>query len=153
MRQVGPGDGWEKVGLGRRLMAMLYDTVALFGVLYCAALLPVVAGGGQPPRPGNPWFFCYLLMVGFVYFGFCWTRGRTLGMQAWRLEIRRLDGTFPIWSDALLRFAAAAISLSLGGLGYWVSLLHPQGSTWPDRVSKTQLWRAPAMPASASGRR
>lgn len=132
------------VGLRRRLGALVYDAIAAFAVLYFAAFVPVLASG-DALSPGNPLFTLYLLLILFGYFGLSWTRGRTIGMQAWKIEIVSVDGGRPGWAAAARRFAAAALSLALGGLGYFVALGSRERLTWPDRFSRTRLVRQAAL--------
>jgi uncharacterized RDD family membrane protein YckC len=63
-------------------------------------------------------------------------------MQAWKLEIRTLDGQRPDLRRCALRFAGAALSGALGGLGYAAALFDPQRRTWHDRCSGTRLVRS-----------
>ena len=81
-----------------------------------------------------------MLVVIFAYFGICWRRGRTLGMQAWRLEIVAGNGERrPRWSEISARFAGALLSLMLGGAGYFAALFDAQHRTCHDRWSQTRL--------------
>ncbi len=126
----------------RRLIALIYDAIAAFTVTYFAAFIPVLAGG-TPINAGNPLFTLYLLAVVFCYFGACWTRGRTLGMQAWKLEIvADSEARSPNWRESVLRFASALVSFLCFGLGYLAALWDPQGRTWHDRWSRTLIVRA-----------
>lgn len=125
--------------LRRRLMAVVYDAIAAFTVAYFAAFIPVVVGGSVI-IPGNPLFSCYILAVVFGYFGVCWRRGRTLGMQAWKLEIVSTRADRPLtWREALVRFGGASISMLLCGAGYLAAVLDPQGRTWHDRWSHSRI--------------
>jgi uncharacterized RDD family membrane protein YckC len=127
------------VGFPRRLLALLYDAIAVLTLLYFAAFIPVLASGGAL-APGNPLFLLYLALVAYGYFGACWTRGRTLGMQAWKLRIVATDtGLPPTWRRALLRFVAAMGAAAPCGLGYLAALWDPAGRAWHDRWSRTQL--------------
>jgi len=127
------------VSFRRRLAALVYDVIAVTAVVYFAAFIPVLAAGGNALAPGNPLFALYLLLVIFAYFAISWRRGRTLGMQAWKIEIIDKDGARPNARAVVLRFLAAGIALALGGLGYLVALLDRQRRTWPDRWSGTRL--------------
>ena len=117
---------------------MIYDTIAVCTVVYFAAFVPVLAAG-TALLPGNPLFRLYVLLVVVAYFGVCWRRGRTLGMQAWKLEIVDLAGRRPGWGAILRRLLAAVVSLGLGGCGYWLAWLDAERRTWPDRWSGTRL--------------
>ena len=123
----------------RRMMAMLYDTIAVFTLVYFSMFIPVVAAGGII-APGNPLLSVYILAVIYAYFGVCWTRGRTLGMQAWRLVILARDGERrPDWREVSVRFVGATLSLALCGAGYLAALFDAENCTWHDRWSRTRL--------------
>lgn len=126
--------------LWKRMMALLYDSLAVLTVVYFAAFIPVVASGGEAIPPGNELFTAYLVLVLFGYFGICWTRGRTLGMLAWKmLIVTDPGGRRPGWGTALLRFAAAAVSLGLCGLGYLAAYADRDRRTLHDRLSRTRI--------------
>lgn len=137
------------VSLARRLIALVYDVVAAFTLVYFASFIPVIASGGEALAPGNVLFALYLLAVWFGYFGVCWTRGRTLGMQAWKLELvsTRAGARRVTWPQAVARFAAATLALAPAGLGYLAACFDPDRRTWHDRLSHTRIV---ARPLSAS---
>lgn len=121
------------------MMAVLYDTIAVFTVVYFLSFIPVVAAG-RIIEPGNPFMSAYAMAVIYGYFALCWTRGRTLGMQAWKLVILADDGARrPNLREATLRFAGAAASFALLGAGYLAALLDRDRRTWHDRWSHTHL--------------
>ena len=128
----------DSVSFRRRLGALLYDAIAATTVLYFAAFIPVLSAGTVLTN-GNPVFSLYLLGVLFCYFWVSWTRGRTLGMQAWKIEIQTLTGELPGWRHCLSRFVFAALSAGLFGLGYVAALLDVERRTWHDRASGTRL--------------
>lgn len=131
----------HRVTLRRRFFALVYDTVAAVAVLYFAAFVPVLAAGGVL-QAGNPLFTMYLLVVLFAYFWAGWRRGRTLGMQAWKFEIRTRDGGRPDARTCVVRMLGAGVSLGLLGAGYFAALLDPERRSWHDRWSGTQLVRS-----------
>ena len=129
------------VAFPRRMIALVYDAIAVFTVTYFAGFIPVVAGGA-PISAGNPLFTLYVLAIVFGYFGACWTRGRTLGMQVWKLEIVSVRAARPpTWPESLWRFGGALVSFLCFGLGYLAALWDPQGRTWHDRWSRTRIVR------------
>jgi uncharacterized RDD family membrane protein YckC len=129
--------------LWRRLGALLYDAIAVLALIYFAAFVPVVANGGRALPAGNELFGLYLLAVWFGYFASCWTRGRTLGMQAWNLELvsTRPGGAGIGLGQACVRFIGAALALAPFGLGYLAACWDREGSAWHDRWSRTRLVR------------
>ncbi|HKK13654.1 MAG TPA: RDD family protein [Gammaproteobacteria bacterium] len=92
-------------GLGRRLAALVYDSLLLLAVLFLASWIALAVNRGEAVAPGNPFFEIYLFVICYLFFGWFWTHGgQTLGMRAWRIRVQRLDG-YPInWTQSLLRF-------------------------------------------------
>lgn len=131
------------VSFRRRLAALVYDAIAVTTVVYFAAFVPVLALGDAVRGGHHPLFRLYLLLVLFLYFGLSWTRGGTLGMQAWKIGIVDAAGGRPGWRAALIGFLAAAVALGALGLGYLVALTDRERRTWPDRWSGTRLVRRP----------
>ncbi len=130
-------------GLLRRLAAMLYDALGLFGVLVVASALVVLpaglAFGYQIPRDSLG-FRLYLLAIILGYFAWPWVKGgQTLGMRVWRLRVIRADGTWLRLRDALLRLAAALLSWAALGLGFLWVWVDREGLAWHDRLSGTRL--------------
>lgn len=128
------------IAFWRRAMIMMYDGIAVVTVIYFASFVPVIAAGGAL-APGNPLLSLYMLIVMFGYFALGWTRGRTLGMQAWKVEIVTSSGERPGLRQALIRFFAAAVSFALCGIGYWAALFDAERCAWPERWSGTRLQR------------
>ena len=117
----------------------------------------------------------WLLLIGYGFFGWSWTRsGRTPGMLAWKLQLRRTDGSAVRWPVALLRYAAALLSwggLVIGAIGLammrhvplslalmccgvlsvgW-SLLDPRRRALHDLVAGTEMVLLPRLRSSAIG--
>lgn len=79
--------------------------------------------------------FC---LVGF--FSFFWLKnGQTLGMQAWRIQLVRSDGSQLALSHCVIRCLAATLSASLLGLGYLWCLVDRNHRYWHDYLSGTEL--------------
>jgi uncharacterized RDD family membrane protein YckC len=98
----------------RRLGAMLYDTLLVIAVLMVATLPFVLVANDAmvPSKVGAMAYLYWTWEIGITaaYFGIFWTRkNRTLGMQAWRLGIQRIDGAPVAWRDALARFGSACL--------------------------------------------
>lgn len=130
-------------GLLRRLAALFYDGVLLFGILLLAAGLVIVPYMSliEAAFPSQAWWFRgWLLAVIWGFFAYFWTHGgQTLGMRAWRLRLVRTDGAAPTLRDALLRLACALVALAPAGLGLWWVLIDSEGLAWHDRWSRTRL--------------
>ncbi len=76
-------------------------------------------------------------MVSFL--GYFWRRGRTLGMQAWRLRLVNLSGGPVTWKQVLIRFGGAVVGALCLGIGYLSMLWHPERRCWHDRWSHTAV--------------
>lgn len=130
-------------GLMRRLAAILYDLMLLFGILVLAAAIPIIPWLEvlETDFPGNAWWFrLYLAAVIGGYFVFFWAyRGQTLGMRAWRMQLRRTDGASVRAGDALRRLLWATVALAPAGAGLLWVLLDREGLAWHDRASGTRL--------------
>lgn len=128
--------------LPRRLIIMLYDALLLMAVLMLASALIVAIRMGEPVPSGALWFEGYLLLVSFLYFGYCWTKsGQTLGLKSWRTRIQQIDGSAITWQQALIRFVTALLSWLALGLGHLWVLFDKEGLSWHDRLSGTRMVR------------
>lgn len=126
------------VGLLRRLGAIVYDSLLLFSVLLAATALAYPIAKGQE---ASFIFRFYLLTVSFLYFAWPWSHGgQTLGMSAWRIQLRSTVTDHSVtWRQLLIRFLMAILSWAACGLGFLWALGNPQQLTWHDSVSKTRL--------------
>ncbi len=127
-------------GLFRRLAALLYDSLLLLAVFFIATAVLLPFTHGEAIQPGNPLMATYLLFLSFFFYGWFWTHGgQTLGMRAWKLQIRNLRDGPLTWLQVLLRYMTAIPSALLGGAGYLWMLLDRRKLTWHDRYSETAI--------------
>lgn len=134
-------------GLGRRLGAIVYDSLLIFALLFLGTLPFVAFFGGESVAPGNLAYQFTLLAIVYVFFVAFWSGyGRTLGMQSWRLRIETPEGRKPGRGAASLRFLAALLSWLPLGLGFWWQLWDPDRLAWHDRLSRTRLIHYPKQP-------
>jgi uncharacterized RDD family membrane protein YckC len=134
-------------GLGRRLLAMLYDSLLVFAVAFFAALaFFAIAGDVQSPLKRHL-FQAFLFLVLGGYFVICWRRGGgTLAMHTWKLRLVRTDGSRPRAAQAWLRYALAWPSIGLG-VGVLWALFDRDRQFLHDRLAHTRIVMAPARPA------
>lgn len=123
---------WPRAGVFVRLIALIYDGLllialtAVLNTILIAIATPASQSHQQALTVLSPAVREGLLLpatiaVIFAFYGYCWTRsGQTLGMQTWRLTLRRGDGHLPTWRDSLRRFAAAAAVPAISGLVSWL---------------------------------
>ncbi|MGQ0620636.1 MAG: RDD family protein [Panacagrimonas sp.] len=105
--------------LWRRLLAGVYDGLLLLGLWLAAAVLEFLIRDRLLGLPlVELWMKSYFFLIGFAFFGWFWTHGgQTLGMRAWRLSVRRLDGSALRWPVAALRFGVMLLT--------WAAALMP----------------------------
>ena len=124
----------------RRFGAILYDSLLVLALMILGTLPFVAVRGGQPVDPGNLPYQLTLLAIADLFFVGVWCGyGRTLGMQAWRVQMELADGAKPGVAAASKRFFAAIISWLPAGLGFWWSVWDSEGLAWHDRLSGTRL--------------
>lgn len=131
----------EPAGLLRRIGAMVYDGMLILA-LWMFTLFPMVAISND---------FVYgaavrsvLFLETFAFFAYFWvTRGQTLGMLAWRLEVRSDDGGPFTLTQATLRFFGAMASFACLGLGYLWILVDRRRRSWSDLFSSSTILRTP----------
>ncbi|AKH21770.1 RDD family protein [Sedimenticola thiotaurini] len=133
-------------GLARRLAAMLYDTLLVFGLLLLASMVVTVPVGilageqASQALAGNLLFQLWLALVPPAFFLLFWLKGgQTLGMRSWRLRVVREDGAALTGSDALKRLLYALLSWLPLGLGFLWIVVDRDRLAWHDRLSHTRL--------------
>ncbi|MGP4844226.1 RDD family protein [Marinobacter sp. 1Y8] len=156
-RQFHPADELlAPAGLGRRLLAMLYDGLICIAVLIVCTwgytmLAAWVIGFDEYKAMAesgalnsDPLLTSILFVLLFVFFGYFWTRtGQTLGMQVWRIRIENANGTSIRWPQALFRFLSGWVSWLTAGLGYIWMLWDSDKKTWTDRFSESRVVQVP----------
>ncbi|NND54092.1 MAG: RDD family protein [Gammaproteobacteria bacterium] len=128
-------------GLGKRLLAALYDWLLVLAVMMVVSI-PVVALRGDAIATGNALYQAALMLIAGVFFCGFWVRGgQTLGMRAWRLRLISDHGAAGEVSvpAAARRYLSAWLSVMLLGLGFVWSLFDPQRRAWHDRWSGTRI--------------
>jgi uncharacterized RDD family membrane protein YckC len=128
-------------GLVRRLLAIAYDALIVVALLMLAtaAIMPFMST--QPVASHDPWFTAWLLCVWFFYLGWCWRKGMTLGMRAWKLRLVTDNGLPLSWAACLLRFLLSLVGGMLLGAGYLWSLFQPERRCWHDLATGTRVVR------------
>lgn len=129
-------------GLARRLAALIYDLLVLFGMLLLATTLVIIPAStlsGTEVRLDG-WllilFRIYLVAIGYGFVGYFWVHGgQTLGMRAWRLRLVQ-DNGHPLSRGATWRrlFWSTLIPAPVGLL---LIPFDPQGLAPHDRLSRT----------------
>lgn len=129
----------QPCGLLRRLLIMVYDAAVVVALLMAATVGAMLAGFGGRTAMVDPAFTLYLALVWYLYLAWCWRRGMTLGMRAWRVRIENLQSRRPGWGACSIRFAVSLVSAAVLGAGFFWSLADGQKRSWHDIASKTRL--------------
>ena len=133
--------------LSRRLLAAVYDLLLLLGVFGVLTAVLAIGSGFAGAAPAPRVLLAIYWLVAFLFFAWFWTHGgQTLGMRAWRLKVRRVDGSRLHWPAACWRYAAAWLSWAPLGLGVAWCLIDPRRRAWHDALSDTEVVLLPKEP-------
>jgi len=131
-------------GLFRRLLVMLYDGLVIIALLMLATAIAMLLGMENRTAGKDPLYTAGLLVVWFLYQGWCWRKGGlTVGMRAWKVRIENTDGECPDWSQCAVRFLVSWLSAAVAGIGFAWSLFRADRKTWHDLASNTRLLQVP----------
>lgn len=134
------GTGMVAAKLWKRLLAMVYDTLIVAGLLMIAGFAVLPFTGGRAVPAGAWWFQTWLLAVTWAYFALSWWRGgHTLGARAWKLQVRDEAGRLPDLGRASLRALLALIGIGFFGIGLLWALIDNEKRSAYDRLSGTWL--------------
>lgn len=120
----------------RRLAALLYESVLLFGIVFVAGLVFGIATQQRNGLVHHNLLAAWVALVVGAYFVWSWTHGgQTLPMKTWRLRVEAADGAPLSAGRALARYA-------LGWLWFLPPLaLHPLiGFSVPSTLVLTAIW-------------
>jgi uncharacterized RDD family membrane protein YckC len=168
-----PASAWPDAGLWRRLAAMLYEGVILFGVVMVTGLIYSPLAGQRHALQGRPTLQFVLFLVLAAYFiGFWSYGGQTIASKTWHvrvltaaggpLTLQRACARFMLswlwflpgllvawamgWHDGRLIYGA----LALGMTGYaLLSLVLPRRQFLHDQLCGTRLAQTPAQAAGS----
>ncbi len=131
-------------GFGRRLAALLYDSLLLAALLaiYTAAWV-FARRGALTEQSAGAWWYAYrageLVLIGAYYVLNLTRGGQTLGMRAWRLRAVSDSGRPLDFASALLRFACGLLAWAPAALGVLWLYIDSEHLALHDRLSKTRM--------------
>lgn len=130
-------------GFGRRLAALLYDSVLLAGLLivYTTVALVFTRGVALTESTGLGWYVYRIGEVAVVgaYYVLNLTRsGQTLGMRAWHLRAVSDTGKPLKFATAVLRSLYGLLAWAPAALGVLWLYFDPDRLALHDRLSKTR---------------
>ena len=124
-------------GFWRRMMALLYDSLLVLGIVFFTSLMLFMISGHAYQGPLYQTFI--YLLIGAFYSYFWHVRGQTLGMQAWKIKTVNDRGEILTLGECAVRYFFATFSLAFMGLGFVWILFDPEKLAWHDRASGTRV--------------
>lgn len=149
----------------------LYEGLLLLGIVFVAGLVLGAAGVlfGAPLGPSTLQGILFLILG--AYFAWFWSKGQTLAMKTWHIQVIDKQGQPLTRIRALARYALAWLwilpplailtpfhlpmaevaILTLGWIAVWalLSRFQTERQFWHDVLAGTRLIHAPSTPASA----
>lgn len=119
--------------LWRRLLALLYDALAVIAIVMVVGFVCQRVTGGTLITTGEQvhiawWYQPLQALVVSAYFLVSWLRGgQTLGMRPWRIRVTQADGSGLRFAQALLRLLVAAAPGLMLALAPWMG---PRAALW-----------------------
>jgi uncharacterized RDD family membrane protein YckC len=129
-------------GFLRRLAAQIYDLLLLIALLFIATALLLPFTSGEAVISEYALIYrIYLIVISFLFYGWFWTHGgQTLGLRAWKIKVLTLDQKSINWTQSLVRFTTAILSLGFCGLGFLWIMIDKNKRGWHDHLSKTAVF-------------
>jgi uncharacterized RDD family membrane protein YckC len=131
----------ENAGFFIRIFSLVYDSLAILGIIFSLTLLLVMVNGGRPVAGEIADFIQLLITVlsGPVFYSYFWlaNNGQTLGMQAWKIKL--ISEEKLSLRICLLRCAFSTFSFLFLGLGYLYILLNKEKKSLSDVVTNTRI--------------
>ena len=128
-------------GFFRRIFSLVYDSLAIIGIIFSLTLLLVLLNGGSP-KTGEVADYMQLIITVFsgpVFYTYFWLAndGQTLGMQAWKIKLiseEKLSVRI-----CLLRCAFSTFSFLFFGIGYLYILINRDNKSLADLATNTVI--------------
>jgi uncharacterized RDD family membrane protein YckC len=131
----------ENAGFFIRIFSLVYDSLAILGIIFSLTLLLVMVNGGTPVAGEIADLIQLLITVlsGPVFYSYFWlaNNGQTLGMQAWKIKL--ISEEKLSLRICLLRCAFSTFSFLFLGLGYLYILLNKEKKSLSDVVTNTRI--------------
>ena len=138
-------------GLGRRLIALVYDafliaaiwfvTGGIWVLVYPYTGFPTESINGvtrAAPEILHGVLFPLMILETWGFYAWFWLHGgQTLGMRAWKVMSRDYRRRPMTLAQTVIRFVSAFVSWGLAGGGYLLALM-PPNQTLHDRLSATE---------------
>jgi len=127
------------VSLLRRLGAIAYDIFLAFSLAFFIIGVVLILFFDKQAQ-NDLLIFGIALITIYFYFTWSWVKGRqTLGMKAWKFQVKQNNGENITQKQAFIRFVLAIVSFSIVGLGFVYQLFNKNNLAFHDKYSNTRL--------------
>ena len=129
-------------GFFKRVFSIIYDSLAITGIIFSLSLLLVLLNGGYAEENTIAGLIQLLIIIlsGPCFYTYFWiaNEGQTLGMQAWKIKLisQKKDLSIVL---CLLRCFMSVISFLIFGAGYFLILFHKDNRSLADLLTDTQI--------------
>ena len=129
-------------GFFRRVFSLIYDSLAITGIILSLSLLLVLLNGGYA-KENSIAGLIQLLIIGLsgpCFYTYFWmvNEGQTLGMQAWKIKLISQKKNLSILI-CLLRCFVSLFSFLILGIGYFLILFNKDNRSLSDLITDTQV--------------
>ena len=133
-------------GFFKRVFSLIYDTLAVIGIILSLSLLLVLINGpvdwdSFEKNSLASWIqFLIFVFSGPCFYTYFWlaNNGQTLGMQAWKIQLIREREDLSV-AVCLFRCFISVISVLILGMGYFLILLNKENKSLSDLLTNTQI--------------
>tara|TARA_X000000368_G_scaffold118750_1_gene92872 strand:- start:2879 stop:3298 length:420 start_codon:yes stop_codon:yes gene_type:complete len=132
----------KDAGFFKRVFSLIYDSLAITGIILSLSLLLVLLNGGYAEENSISGLIQFLIIIlsGPCFYTYFWieNEGQTLGMQAWKIKLisQKKDLSTVV---CLLRCFVSVISFLIFGIGYFLILFHKENRSIADLITDTQI--------------
>lgn len=132
----------KDAGFFKRVFSLIYDSLAVIGIMLSLSLLLVLINGGSTEENKFASIIQLLIITfsGPCFYTYFWlaNNGQTLGMQAWKIQLISNNNGLSV-KDCLYRCFISVISFLIFGIGYFLILFRKDNKSLADLLTNTQI--------------
>ena len=147
--------------LTRRMSSFLYEGLLLFGVVFLSGYLFGTLSQTKNAMDNRHALQAFLFVIFGIYFVWFWSKGQTLAMKTWQIQVRDSSNLPLTQGRAFFRYLLSwfwflpslsiswwfnlsgyeSAALTLGWIAIWciLSRFNPHQQFWHDTLAGTQL--------------
>jgi len=132
----------KDAGFFKRVFSLIYDSLAVIGIMLSLSLLLVLINGGSTEENKFASLIQFLIITfsGPCFYTYFWlaNNGQTLGMQAWKIQLISNNNGLSV-KDCLYRCFISIISFLIFGIGYFLIFFRKDNKSLADLLTNTQI--------------